>query len=193
MKLPSANRPGLRNDHGAQMVEFAVALPLLVVFVVGIFDFSGAFTLKQKLTNAARDAARVAAADPATDLGNGTTPASVADAYQSIDKFLTVNNLNECGITQSSLSQSGSTLTWSATASGGSCPPTAGLASVSINRGYATSQTVGGTATKIIATQVTLQYAYDWRFNRVISLLVSGTTYSSVTTLTASATALNEN
>ena len=47
-----------RQDWGAQMVEFAVALPLLVLFVVGIFDFSGAFTLKQKLTNVARDAAR---------------------------------------------------------------------------------------------------------------------------------------
>jgi Flp pilus assembly protein TadG len=35
-----------RHDHAAQLVEFAVALPLLVVFVVGIFDFSSAFTLK---------------------------------------------------------------------------------------------------------------------------------------------------
>jgi len=42
-----------RDDRGSQMVEFAVTLPLLMVFVVGIFDFSGAFTLKQKLTNAA--------------------------------------------------------------------------------------------------------------------------------------------
>ena len=61
-------RSGWRNDHAAQLVEFAVALPLLVVFVVGIFDFSNAFTIKQKLTNVARDAARAAAADPANDL-----------------------------------------------------------------------------------------------------------------------------
>ena len=35
------------DDHGAQLVEFAVALPLLVVFVVGIFDFSNAFNYTQ--------------------------------------------------------------------------------------------------------------------------------------------------
>ena len=52
-------------------MEFAVALPLQVVFVVGIFDFSGAFTLKQKLTNVARDAARAAAAAPSNDLVSG--------------------------------------------------------------------------------------------------------------------------
>ena len=78
-----------RNDRGAQLVEFAVALPLLVLFVVGIFDFSNAFTFKQKLTNIARDAARVAAADPAGDLRapSTTAPASVIDAFQVIDTY----------------------------------------------------------------------------------------------------------
>src|SRR5205809_5457764 len=39
----------LRSDaQGSQIVEFAVALPLLVVFVVGIFDFGNAFSLKHK-------------------------------------------------------------------------------------------------------------------------------------------------
>ena len=53
-------------DSGTQIAEFALSLPLLVLFVVGIFDFSGAITLKQKLTNAAREGARAAAADPAS-------------------------------------------------------------------------------------------------------------------------------
>ena len=47
------------DDRASQIVEFALSLPLLVLFVVGIFDFSGAISLKQKLTNAAREAARV--------------------------------------------------------------------------------------------------------------------------------------
>ncbi|MFZ0759119.1 MAG: TadE family protein, partial [Candidatus Sulfotelmatobacter sp.] len=64
---------GTTDDRAAQIVEFALSLPLLVVFVVGIFDFSGALTLKQKLTNAAREGARVAAADPANDLGGGSS------------------------------------------------------------------------------------------------------------------------
>src|SRR5229473_8654510 len=87
-----------RDDAASQIVEFAVALPLLAVFVVGIFDFSGAFTLKQKLTNAARDGARVAAAAPANDLGN-PVPTSVDLAFRVVDNYLQAVNVNDCGLT----------------------------------------------------------------------------------------------
>ena len=36
----------LRGAQGAALLEFAISLPLLVVFVVGIYDFSGAFNQK---------------------------------------------------------------------------------------------------------------------------------------------------
>ena len=91
-------RSGWRDDHAAQLVEFAVSLPLLVLFVVGIFDFSNAFTLKQKLTNVARDAARAAAAEPASDLQSADSPMSVVDAFQDIDNYLLANNLSDCGV-----------------------------------------------------------------------------------------------
>ncbi len=48
----------LRSERGNQLVEFAVSLPLLAVLVVGIFDFSSAFTVKQKLAAIALDGAR---------------------------------------------------------------------------------------------------------------------------------------
>ncbi|MFZ0807793.1 MAG: TadE/TadG family type IV pilus assembly protein [Candidatus Sulfotelmatobacter sp.] len=189
--LTALARRLLRDDCAAQLVEFAVALPLLMVFVVGIFDFSGAFTIKQKLTNAARDAARAAAADPATDLANsGTTPASVIDAFQVADTYLTTNNLNDCGLTIANLSAAGG-LTWSA--SSGTCPPTPGMNSISINRGQKTTGSIGGVSTYIIETQVQIQYAYAWHFNRVIGILVNGATYAGLTTLTVKATAMNEN
>ncbi|HTS36014.1 MAG TPA: TadE/TadG family type IV pilus assembly protein [Candidatus Solibacter sp.] len=178
-----------RADSAAQMVEFAVSLPLLMVFVIGIFDFSGAFTLKQKLTNVAREAARASAADPATDIANATVPASVADAFQVVSNYLDANHLSSCGITQSNLAAAN--LVWSATAPG--CPPAAGLSQISINRALATTQVISGTQTKIISTKVTLQYTYAWHFNRIISVLVSNATYASMTTLSASATAINEN
>ncbi len=110
-----------RDDRAAQLVEFAVALPLLVLFVVGIFDFSNAFTFKQKLTNIARDAARAAAGDPANDLRSPSTsaPASVVDAFQVIDNYFLANNINDCGIT---LSSSPAGLTWTSTANGNGCP-----------------------------------------------------------------------
>ncbi len=100
-----------RGDRGAQLVEFAVSLPLLVLFVVGIFDFSNAFTLKQKLTNITRDAARVSAGEPASDLQSPSTsaPASVMDAFQDVDNYLVANNINDCGIV---LSRAPVGLTW---------------------------------------------------------------------------------
>src|SRR6202011_3275297 len=118
-----------------QLVEFAVALPLLVFFVVGIFDFSNAYTLKQKFTNIARDAARVAAADPANDLNSPSStapvPLSVMDAFRDVDSYLFANKINDCGITASG-SHVG--MTWTFTATGNGCPAP-GL-TIIIHRGY---------------------------------------------------------
>ena len=51
----------LANAQGAQIVEFAFSLPLLVLVVVGIMDFGSAVMLKHKLDIALEQAARVAA------------------------------------------------------------------------------------------------------------------------------------
>jgi hypothetical protein len=186
-----------REDRAAQIVEFAVSLPLLAVFVVGIFDFSGAFTLKQKLTNVARDAARSAAADPANDL-SASVPVSVSDAYQIVNNYLAINHLSNCG-----LALSGSTgLTWTYTGTTG-CP-TGGLILI-INRGYyfpattsgqtakfdCSQQASGGSQTSVISTCVSIQYAYQWRFGRVASLL--GTAAALPTQIDATAVVMNEN
>jgi Flp pilus assembly protein TadG len=186
-----------RDDRGAQLVEFAVTLPLMMVFVVGIFDFSGAFTLKQKLTNAARDAARAAAAEPITDLSR-TLPVSVNDAFLAADNYLAANQINDCGIAATG---SPTGLTWTFSASGNGCA-SPGLKLI-INRGYYFPQT--GTAlpsvtcasqpvagqTAVIATCVSIQYAYKWRFGRVASLL--GSAVALPTEISATAVAMNEN
>ena len=70
----------LRNTDAAALIELAIALPLLIVLVVGIFDFGGAYNLKQRLNNAVRDGARFASEQPTNDLGNGlaiATPPTV--------------------------------------------------------------------------------------------------------------------
>jgi Flp pilus assembly protein TadG len=196
--LRGARRKFWREDSAAQLVEFAVSLPLLVVFVVGIFDFSGAFTLKQKLTNIARDAARAAAAAPANDLTNPGLPVSVNDAFQLIDGYLVANKISDCGANLGT-SINGPATTWNFTGTTG-CPP--GGLTIYINRGYyfpqtgATlpsancgSQTPGG-QTAMIATCVSIKYGYQWRFGRAASLL--GFTDALPTTITAAAVALNE-
>jgi hypothetical protein len=168
-------------QRGAQIVEFAVALPLLVIFVVGIFDFSNAFTLKQRLTDIARQAARAAAADPVTDLRGGITginPVSVTDVYYIVDSYLLANNLNDCGLSTSQ-SATVSGLTWTFSAANG-CP-SPGLQIV-VNRGYHFPASGGavpngdcvassGTGTAVISTCVAIKYAYPWKFDRAASLL----------------------
>jgi Flp pilus assembly protein TadG len=177
-------------DCASQMVEFAVSLPLLIVFVVGIFDFSGAYTLKHKLANAARDAARAAAADPATDLGNGAgIPVSVSDAFQVVDNDLIAEKINDCGINPSSGAKAALTWTYTATAAG---PPPCRLI-LTINRGYPFTEAAGGTTVHVIATQVTIQYDYNWHFNTVITVLVPTAGYGNKLTFQTSAVALNEN
>ncbi len=52
----AAKWPRLRGAEGVAIAEFAVSLPLLLVIAVGIFDFGGAFNVKQKLDNAVRGA-----------------------------------------------------------------------------------------------------------------------------------------
>src|SRR5260370_7273273 len=68
--------------RGAQILELAVALPLLVVFVVGIYDFSRAFNTKEKLNFAARDGARFGSTQPTNDLSQ-STPLSVTAIRRS--------------------------------------------------------------------------------------------------------------
>lgn len=185
-RLASALWRDCKDDRAAQIVEFALSMPLLVVFVVGIFDFSGALTLKQKLTNAARDAARVAAADPANDLaGSAGVPTSISDAYQVVDNYLLSENINDCGLAGTTPTQTGGTLQWVSPALSG-CPGGTGLV-LTIDRGFLTPQG----SFRLVGTQVTLKYPYRWRFNSVSSLV--GGTFTGPTTITTIATAFNEN
>ena len=191
----------LRTDHASQIAEFAISLPLLVVFLVGIYDFSGAIALKQKLTNAAREGARIAAADPSNDL-SGTAavmPVSVSDALQVIDNYLLSERLNDCGLSGTTPVAS-STVIWTFTASG--CTGTS--LTLTINRGYYLSANAtaappatctvsagGAVSQAVIATCVTIQYPYVWKFSRVSGLF--GGSFLGPSTITTTAVMFNEN
>ena len=47
------------NEHGAELIEFAIALPILLLVVAGIVDFAFLFQRYEVVTNAAREGARV--------------------------------------------------------------------------------------------------------------------------------------
>ena len=110
------------------------------------------------------------------------------DGVQVVANYLDNTKMNDCGLRLvPPPTPTGLTWTYSATANG--CPGT-GL-TLTINRGCV-FPSAGGTM-NVVATCVQLQYAYQWQFNRVISLLVPGAAYASVSTLTAKAVAMNEN
>lgn len=186
------------DDRATQIVEFALSLPVLVLFVIGIFDFSNAITLKQKLSNAAREGARIAAAGPTSDL-SATFPVSVADAFNVVDGYLKSEKINDCLIGRPSLT---GTLTWSSNAQANGCPRF-GL-TFTINRGYYFPETGSSTApvscattalttgqTAVVATCVSIQYAYKWQFTSVSGLFGRGVLGPSVINTTA--VAFNEN
>lgn len=186
--LAKRRRPW-RDDRASQIVEFAISLPLLVFLVVGIFDFSNALTLKQRLTNAAREAARVAASDPATDLVNPSTPppVSIGDAFQVVDNYLTSEKINDCSLSTASATFS-APLKWTYTSTG-TCPGT-GITLI-IDRGCINAISTNNGTVDLIGTCVTITYPYKWEFNNVASSL--GWTGSGPSTITVLAGALNEN
>jgi Flp pilus assembly protein TadG len=177
----------LADATGSQLLEFAVALPLLVVFVVGIFDFGGAFNEKQMLNNIAREGARFASSLPTNDLDTIGTPASITAIRDLVVSHLQTARLNDCGLaTQAGVN--GPATTWTYTAGGGSCPAPLVL---TIEREYAFPTLVGSDTFQVMSTRVRLKYPYSWHFNKVVQLLVPGATYGAVTQINTDATVPN--
>ena len=50
----------VRRERGAELVEFALTFPMLLLVMLGIIDFGFLFQRYEALTNAAREGARVA-------------------------------------------------------------------------------------------------------------------------------------
>lgn len=180
-------------DEAATMVEFAVSLPLLLVLVVGIYDFGAAFNLKQELNNAVREGARYGASSSTADLSQqfSATPPTVIATAILVDSYLQTARLNDCGlnaVVTSGTPAFTSPLIWTYTASGCSW----GNLTLTIQRGYSQAAgTVASTTITVIYTQVSIQYPYQWQFNRVIQLLISGTSYAGTSLISTSATVPN--
>ena len=186
----------LGGTEASSLVEFAICLPLLVVLVVGIFDFGGAFNQKQMLNNAMREGARFGASLPTNDLCTSCgAPPSVDAVRYFVDAYLLAAKLNDCGLSIPSVSGSGPP--WAYTANTG-C---AGTLTLTIDRGYASSatsvscppltETIGAnTPVNLFCTKVTISYPYQWHFDNVIQLVSPGASYA-LTNITTNATAVN--
>jgi Flp pilus assembly protein TadG len=175
---------GLRSSAGAQLVEFALALPLLLVLVVGILDFGQAFNLKQKLNNAAREGARFAIEEPCADCSQAA-PSTTQAIENSIVNYLTNAGVNVCGLTGTTAPTTGpqAFASWTFT-SPSNCPGTSANFTIEIDRGNTFLDSNGVTVT---SSQVIISSPYAWTFNRIIALLLPSTTYQAVTTISSNA------
>src|SRR6266403_1269789 len=175
--------------QGAALLEFAIVLPLLMVFVVGIFDFSGAFNQKQKIEQAAQVGAIIAGAQPMSDItsGNGD-PDSLHPVVTAVFNSLVGSGVLTKGTCVPPGTAvhvgSSSNLKWRYTIS--SCPDDL---VVVIDRGWVSTSL----PPVAVGTVVTVQYPYHWRFGSVIQLLFPGpNSYLTPTQVTESATVHNQ-
>ncbi len=161
----SAARAFLRGAEGAQLLEFALVLPMLLVIVFGAADFGAAWALKDKLTNAARDAARIAVSQSRADLTQ-TNPPSVQALRDVIANYLTNAKVTTCVI--GTTATSAGPFAWQYTSSSTGC----GAFLLKIERNYTF---VSGTTT-ILATRVTLTYPLTWTIGRLMKLMIPTST-----------------
>ena len=174
----------LRDAQGAALLEFAISLPLLVVFVVGIYDFSGAFNQKQKIEQAAQEGAIIAGAQPTSDIASPTAPASLLPVVSAVYNSLVGSGVLPTGTCAPPGAASGPTgVAWTYTLS--PCPDSL---IITINRG----KVVTSVSPAVVGTSVQVQYPYHWRFNSVIQLLIPGAGYAATTQVTESATVHNQ-
>jgi Flp pilus assembly protein TadG len=71
------------DESGAELIEFALVLPLLLLVLLGIIDFGFLFQRYEVVTNAAREGARVAVLPGYGD----------ADVQARVDQYLTAGGL----------------------------------------------------------------------------------------------------
>jgi Flp pilus assembly protein TadG len=87
--------PDRGSESGQAIIELAFALPLLLVLVMGIFDFGLMFQRFEVVTNAAREGARV-----------GVLPSySTADAQARAQQYLTSGGLTSSATINAAVAQ----------------------------------------------------------------------------------------
>jgi Flp pilus assembly protein TadG len=161
-------------EQGSQIAEFAIALPMLVMVMVAVFDFSGAFNLKQRLAGSAAATARLGAEQAVSDL-SGAAPASVTALRDFAAQSLTAAGVNDCGLGTAAANLTGFRK-WTFT--GSSC-----AATLVVERQYNYAVVAGGVTVNVQATRVTLSYPYQWRLGRVVLLVAPGASFVGPTTL----------
>jgi len=82
-------RRGAGSDRGAELIELAVVLPILLVVFAALIDFGFLFQRYEVITNAAREGARI-----------GVLPTyTQTDVQNRVSQYLTASGLNAAAAT----------------------------------------------------------------------------------------------
>ena len=80
-------RRRVRSERGAELIEFALTLPLLLLLVLGIIEFGFLFQEYEVVTNSAREGARLAAMIPSAGY-------TTNNATTRVNNYLTAGGLD---------------------------------------------------------------------------------------------------
>jgi Flp pilus assembly protein TadG len=87
---------GRQGDKGAAAVEFALVLPILLLFVMGTIEFGWFFFTHQRVVNAAREGARAGTLLPPPP--NSTTAQVRSAAETAASNYLVAVGLQDQGV-----------------------------------------------------------------------------------------------
>jgi Flp pilus assembly protein TadG len=98
-------RCSARSERGAELIEFALVLPLLLVVVLGIVDFGFLFQRLEVITNAAREGARMAVLPG---------PYSTTDVQTRVCDFIKSGGVDTTGCPATTTTVTAATITYDA-------------------------------------------------------------------------------
>ncbi len=85
-------RVARHGESGQALAEIAIALPLLLLMLIGIWEFARAYQIQQVVVNAAREGAREVVLPNRTE-PDGTTIGFRADAIATAEAYLAGGNV----------------------------------------------------------------------------------------------------
>ncbi|HVB34687.1 MAG TPA: TadE family protein [Patescibacteria group bacterium] len=153
-------------ERGSQLLEFAIAVPVLLLLVVGIWDLGAGFATKQKLTNAAREAVRMLTSSPNVNCDPSVASTCPSDPVVAAVNTV-VNYLDNDGLNASCLLSATPTSTSSSTGVEYEWKYSCNQIVLDINHGA----TIGSTA----MTAVTLTYPTTWTKGQLLPAPVPAT------------------
>ena len=161
----------VRATEGAELIELGLALPLLLILVMGIIDFGKAYNTKHVMANASREAARIISGTPLSNSscpsgwqmsspGSGT-PCTLQAAADSVANYMTNEGLSAAACLRTSKPTYSTPLTWTYNCNN---------VKLVISKAYP-YPVYGSTSSTMIGTDVRLSYPYTFIFGRIVGLL----------------------